>query len=165
MNLAALGSWREDDFSDQGTKGFRRLPAAVRIAEGVGQALHTEAVKVGAVRMNVRHVHGRLSKAGDDLRLLPFKVVHARFHGWLVHAVLDGRDDTRNRLLDLGKRLLIRGRLHAPVAVQPVHFLRIGAHRLRDCFRRDEPLFQAGQHAGLDLVEVMDLPLSQVPRR
>jgi hypothetical protein len=28
MNLAALGSWREDDFSDQGTKGFRRLPAA-----------------------------------------------------------------------------------------------------------------------------------------
>ena len=164
MNLASLGSWREDNFSDQGTKNFRRLPAAVQIAEGVGQALHT-AVKVGEVRMNVRHVHPRLSEARDDLRLLPFKVVHGRFHGWLVHAVLDGRDDTRDRLLDLGKRLLVRGRLHAPFAVQPVHFLRIGAHRLRDRFRRDEPLFQASQHAGLDLVEVMDLPLSQVPRR
>jgi len=136
MNLAALGSGRENDSPD----------------EGVGQAFDASAIEVGKVRMNVGHVGRRLRKAGCDFRLLALKVIHARFHRRLAHAVLDSRDDPVDGLLGLSKCLPVGLRLCATVAVQPVHFLRIGFHSLGNRFAGDKPLFQAGQHAGLDLV-------------
>jgi len=78
--------------------------------------------------MHIGDVGRCLRHARRDLLLLPFEVVHAGLHGGLVHAILNGGDDPRDGLLYLGKRLAIPLRLSAAIAVQPVHFLGIGAH-------------------------------------
>ncbi len=152
MNLTALLAGGENDFPDKGAKGFRRLLAAIRVAEGIGQAFYAAAVQVGKVRMNVRHIGGRFRHAGGDFSLLPFKLVHAGFHARLIHAVFDGGDDPGDCLLDLGERLLVGLYLCAPVAVETVHFLRIGFDSFRNRFAGNEPLFQARQHTRLNLV-------------
>lgn len=93
-----------------------------------------------------------MRKAGDDLGLLPLKVVYARFHARLIHAVLDSRDNPGDCLLGPGKRLLIGLYLCAAVTVQPVHFPHIGFDCLGNRFAGNKPLFQPVQNTRLDLV-------------
>ncbi|MDX3929849.1 MAG: hypothetical protein QHC90_29145 [Shinella sp.] len=105
------------------------------MAEGFGEVLDAQPVEIGDVRVNVGNVRWGFGEASDDFDLLSLKVSHTDLHRRLIHAVLYGRDDTGNRLLDFRKRLLIGLRLHAPVTVQPVHFLRIGFDGFRNRFR------------------------------
>jgi hypothetical protein len=50
VNLAALLARREDDFRNEAAQRLRRLPAAIRVAESLGQALDAKPVEIGDVR-------------------------------------------------------------------------------------------------------------------
>lgn len=120
--------------------------------QGVGKPFHPLAVDAGDVGMHVRRVGRGLGLTRDDLGLLAFQFVHARFHGGLIHAVLDGRDDPGDGLLDLVQHLAVLLTLRTALAVETVHFLGEGAHGFLDGARGNQPVLETGQHPFLDLL-------------
>ncbi len=152
MNLAALLTRHKHDFLDQRTQFLGGDAAIIIVVQRIGEPLHPLAVDAGDVGMNVRRVGRCFHLPGNDLGLLAPQFVHARLHGWLIHAVLNGRDDPGDGLLDLCQRLAILLALRAALPVETVHFLGEGAHGFLDGPRGNQPVFQTGQHPFLDLV-------------
>src|SRR3546814_19538157 len=89
--------------------------------------------------------------ACHDLGLLAFEVVHTRFHGRLIHAVLNGRHDTGNAAFDLGKRLSIKFDLCATLVVLAVELLRTGTHGVSDRIGGNALVRHSRQNAALDV--------------
>ena len=101
MDLAPLLARRDDDLADERAQRLGGFTASIGIVQGLGEARDIAAVVRRHVRVNIRHIGGGSSHAGGDLYLLAFQLVHPGLHGWLIHAVLNGRDDPGNGALDL----------------------------------------------------------------
>lgn len=152
MDLAALLARHKDDFLDQRAQFLGSNPALVIILKGIGEPLCTPAINACNVRMQVRCIGRRFRLAGKEFRLLPFQLVHARLHRRLIHAVLNGRDNSCDSFFDLVQRPTVLLTLRPPFAAQVVHFLGEGAHGFLDGAGRNQPVFQPGQHTLLDLL-------------
>jgi|GEM_PF-3257220 len=152
MNLAALVARHKHDFLDQRTQFFGGDATILVVVQGVREPLHPPAIDAGDVGMHVRGVTRGLGLTRDDLGLLAFQFVHARFHGRLIHTVFDGRDDPGDGLLDLVQHLAVVLTLRTALAVETVHFLGEGAHSFLDGPRGNQPVLETGQHPFLDLV-------------
>lgn len=108
------------------------------------------AVQFGDTRVHVRHVGWRLGEACRDLGLLPLQFLHPRFHGRLVHTVLNGPHDALDRALDLLESLAVDHRLGTALLVLPVGLLHIGAHRPGHGIGRNQLVLQTRQSPSLD---------------
>lgn len=152
MNLAALLARHEDDFLDKRAQFLGGGSAIIVVMQGVREPLHPLAVDAGDVGMNVRRVGGCLQLTGNDFGLLALQLVHARFHGGLIHTVLNGRDNLGDGLLDLVQRLAVLLALRAALPVQAVHFLGEGTDGFLDGTRGNQPVLETRQHPFLDLL-------------
>lgn len=121
-----------------------------RTRQSVRQPGNLRAVKLGDVRVHVRHVGWRPGQACRDLGLLPFQLLHPCFHGGLVHPVLDGPHDALYRSLDLLKSPAVDFGLGAALLVLPISLLDIGAHRPGHGIGRNELVLQARESTALD---------------
>lgn len=117
----------------------------------IREPLDALVIDAGDIGMHVRRVGRNLQLAGDDFSLLPFQLVHPRFHRRLIHAVLDGRDYPGNGLLDLVQRPAVLLSFCPARTIEAVHFLGESPDSFLDSTARDQPVPEAGQHAFLDL--------------
>jgi hypothetical protein len=69
----------------------------------------------------------------------------------MEHASLDRLDDAADLLLDLYQFCFPSIAAGAAFPVQPVRFLRLGAHSLLNDPRPHHPVLQAGEHAGFQI--------------
>ncbi|MGY8681169.1 hypothetical protein Q2941_25715 [Bradyrhizobium sp. UFLA05-153] len=132
VDLAALGTWAENDAFDQATKSLGGLGPVFRTVQSLGEVGDLLAVELRGARENVRGIRRGFGEQGRELRFASLQRVHRCDHRPLEHALLDRFDDSVDLLLDLRQFSTPSIAAGTPLAVQPVHLLRIGAHRFCD---------------------------------
>ena len=117
----------------------------------IREPLDALVIDAGDIGMHVRRVGRYIHLPSNKFRSLALQLIHARLHGWLIHAVLNGRDDPGNGLLDLLQCLAILFALRAALPIEAVHFFGEGANGFLDGTRGNQPVLETGQHPFLDL--------------
>lgn len=136
---------------DRNAQILRRFLPLFRPVQGLRQRDDLLGVDGRSTRQNVRRVRRRIGEQSRQFFPARFQPGHLLLHRRMIHAVCNGLDDLRDLLLDLHQFGLPGIAVRAAFPVQPVCFLRIGAHGVLDDLRRHHPVLQSGKHTPLQI--------------